>query len=128
MLDAYSLARPGRRTNAMRATMEAGIAMIEGRAVEARQGYADAQSRWQELGLATFLALSQLDLVETGAMEPAERRRAAEEARAFFERVGARPLIERLEAALARVPGTNPPSSAPRIAVAPIAAEQVQSS
>jgi hypothetical protein len=128
MLDAYSLARPGRRTNAMRATMEAGIAMIEGRGADGRRLYADAQSRWQELGLATFLALSQLDLVETGAMEPAERRRAAEEARALFERVGARPLIERLDAALARGPSTPPPSGTPRTAVDPRAIEQVRSS
>jgi hypothetical protein len=128
MLDAYSVARSGRRKDAMRATMEAGIAMLEGRSVEARQGYFDAQSRWHELGLPTWLALCQLDLVETGAMEPGERRRAAEEARAYFERVGAGPLIERLDAALARVPATTPPSNATRTAVAPSAVEQVQSS
>ena len=128
MLGAYSVARPGRRTDAMRATMEAGIAMLEGRGADGRRLYADAQSRWQELGLATFLALSQLDLVETGAMEPAERRRAAEEARAFFERMGARPLIERLDAALARVPSTTPPSNASRTAVDPSAVEQVRGS
>ena len=111
MLDAYSVARSGRRTEAVRATIEAGIAMLEGRTAEARQGYLDAQSRWHELGLPTWLALCQLDLLETGAMEPAERRRTADEARVFFERVGASPLIERLDAALARVPSTPPATS-----------------
>ena len=125
MLDAYSVARSGRRTDAMRATMEAGIAMLEGRTVDARQGYLDAQSRWHELGLPTWLAFCQLDLLETGAMEPAERRRAADEARAYFERVGAAPLITRLDAALARVPST-PPATSMRPPADPSAVATVQ--
>ena len=128
MLDAYTVAPPGRRTDAMRATMAAGIAMLEGHTAEARRGYFDAQSRWQDLGLATWLAYCQLDALETGALEPAERRRGAEEARLFFERVGAAPLIERLDAALARVPATTPPSDARRTVAAPTAVEQVKSS
>ena len=128
MLDAYSMARPGRRTDAMRATMGAGIAMLDGRTSDARQGYLDAQSRWHELGLPTWLALCQLDLVETGAMEPAERRRAGEEARAYFERVGAAPLIARLEAALARVPARTPGSTGERSVAAHAAVEQVPGS
>lgn len=79
-LAAHAPARPGRRPDAMRAMIEAGIAQVEGRGVEARRGYADAQRRWQELGLVTWLALTQTDIVETGAMELAERRRAAKEA------------------------------------------------
>src|SRR3990170_3672329 len=84
---------PGRRTDAVRSTMEAGIAMLEGRLPDARRLYADTLGRWQDLGLPTWLALCQLDIIETGALEPAERRRAADEARGFFERVGARPFI-----------------------------------
>ncbi len=125
MLDAYRVARPGRRTDAMRATMDAGIAIVEGRTADARRGYADAQARWQDLGLATWLALCQLDAVETGALEPPERRRAAEEARVFFERVGAPRLIERLDGALARVPAATPPPNARRTPVGPSAVEQV---
>ena len=94
--DAYRAARAGRRTTAMLVTLDAGIAMLEGDAPAARQRYGDALRRWEELGLPLWRALTQLDVVETGAMEPAERRRAAEEARAFFERVGAIPLAKRL--------------------------------
>ncbi len=100
-LAAYAGARPGRRSDAIRTTFGAGIAMLEGRAAEARQLYADAQRRWDELGLTTFLAFCRIDLLETGAMEPAERRRAADEARAFFEALGAAPLLARIDAALA---------------------------
>jgi class 3 adenylate cyclase len=101
-LDAYAAARVGRRTDAMRVTIEAGIAAVEGRASEARQRYGDAQRQWEELGLGTWLAFCRLDIVETGALEPAERRRAAGEAWAFFERMGATPLLRRLDAAEAR--------------------------
>jgi hypothetical protein len=105
MLEAHRIARPGRKTAADRTTIAAGIAMLEGHASDARRLYADALSQWQELGLGTWLAFCQLDVLETGAMEATERKRLAEEARAFFERVGARPFIERLDAALARQPG-----------------------
>jgi hypothetical protein len=74
-LDAYATARVGRRTDAMRVTIEAGIAAVEGGAHEARQRYGDAQRQWEELGLGTWLAFCRLDIVETGALEPAERRR-----------------------------------------------------
>ncbi len=126
MLDSYAMARPGRRTDAARRTMEAGIAMLEGRIPDARRLYADALGRWQDLGLPTWLALCQLDIVETGAMEPGERQRLAEEARSFFERVGARPFIERLDAALARELATSQSAGA-RTAVAESAVEQVPS-
>jgi hypothetical protein len=105
-LDAYATARVGRRTDAMRVTIEAGIAAVEGGAHEARQRYGDAQRQWEELGLGTWLAFCRLDIVETGALEPAERRRAAGEARAFFERMGATPLLRRLDAAEARAGST----------------------
>ncbi len=105
-LAAYEGARPGRRTDAQRVTVEAGIAMLEGRVAEARQLYADAQRQWDELGLTTWLAFCRIDLLETGAMEPAERRRAADAARAYFSGLGAAPLVARIDAALARRAGT----------------------
>jgi len=126
MLDGYKIARPGRRTDAVRSTVEAGIAMLEGRTPDARRLYADVLTRWQDLGLPTWLALCQLDIIETGALEPAERRRAADEARGFFERVGARPFIERLDAALAREPAATGSAGA-RTAVAESAVESVPS-
>jgi hypothetical protein len=47
-------------------------------------------------------------------MEPAERHRAAEEARAFFQRVGAEPLVRRLDAAIARWPTVADPRASAR--------------
>ncbi len=91
----------GRRTSATLETMDGGIAMLEGRTAEARAHYAEAQRAWREIGLDYTLALCDLDIVVTGAMEPAERRRAAEEARATFTRIGAEPFLDRLNAAVA---------------------------
>jgi tetratricopeptide (TPR) repeat protein len=101
MRDVFVSERAGRRTDAVLATVDAGIALLEGRSADARAGYADAQRRWRELGLSFWLAMCQLDVAETGAMEPDERRRAAAEAREIFERLRAQALIDRLDAALA---------------------------
>jgi hypothetical protein len=43
--------------------------------------------------------MTDLDVVITGAMEPAERHAAAEEARGILTRLKATPLLERLEQA-----------------------------
>jgi hypothetical protein len=106
--------------------MEAGIAIREGRSADGRRLYADALGRWQDLGLPTFLALCQLDVIETGALEPAERQRVTTEARAFFERVGATPFLARLDAALVRESAASP-SSATRTAVGPSGLEEAVS-
>ncbi|MBA3741189.1 MAG: hypothetical protein H0W98_08615, partial [Chloroflexi bacterium] len=103
MRAAHEIAIGGRRTTAIRETMDGGIAMLEGRAAEARAHYLEAQRLWRELGLNYLLAMCDLDIVVTGALEPAERRRAADEARTIFTRLRAQPLIDRLDAALAAV-------------------------
>jgi hypothetical protein len=105
--------RPGRRSDASRVTLDAAIAALEGRSGEARQLYAEAQVRWRELGLRHLLALCQLEMLIAGVGEPAERRRAAEEARAFWESVGAVALLARLDEAEARRPASAP-STSPR--------------
>ncbi len=45
--------------------------------------------------------MTDLDIVVAGAMEPDERRRAADEARDIFTELRAAALLERLDAALA---------------------------
>jgi len=77
--------------------------MLEGRAAAARAHYLEAQRLWRELGLNYWLAMCDLNIVVTGALEPAERRRAADEARGILTRLRAQPLIERLDAAIAAV-------------------------
>ena len=113
MREIFDGTRSGRRTDAVRATLDAGIAMLEGRAADARVGYADAQRRWRELGLPPWLAMCDLDIVVTGAMEPDERRRAADEAREIFERLRAQGLIDRLDAALAADGSRPAPAASP---------------
>lgn len=110
MRKAYEGERAGRRTDATLATIDAGIAMREGRSADARVGYADAQGRWRELQLPFWLAMCDLDIVITGAMQPDERRRATAEAREIFERLRAQGLIDRLDAALAASAEGQPPS------------------
>jgi tetratricopeptide (TPR) repeat protein len=100
MRDLFSVERAGRRTDAVLATVDAGIAMLEGRSADARNLYADALKRWRDLGLPFWLAMCELDIAITGAMEPDERRRAADEAREIFERLRAQALIDRLDTAL----------------------------
>jgi hypothetical protein len=104
MIEAWRGSRRGRYSSAIETTMEAGLAAIEGRRDDARVAYAEAQRELRELGVIVPLAMCQLDLVVVGAMEPAERQRAADEARASFERLGMRPYLERLERALAAKP------------------------
>ncbi|MGH2446261.1 MAG: adenylate/guanylate cyclase domain-containing protein [Candidatus Limnocylindria bacterium] len=98
---ASDAARPGRGTDADIATLEAGIAQLEGRTGDARARYADAQRLLRELGLDFRLAQCDLEIVITGAMEADERRRAADEAREIFTRLRATALLDRLDAALA---------------------------
>jgi class 3 adenylate cyclase/tetratricopeptide (TPR) repeat protein len=91
----------GRRNDALRKTVAAGIAMLEDRAGDARMLYAESQRELRELGTPFWVALTDLDVVITGAMQPDERRRAAAEAREILERLRATALLERLDAALA---------------------------
>jgi class 3 adenylate cyclase len=112
MRDAFEVAPPGRRTLALRKVMSGGIAMIEGRPAEARADYAEAQRLLRELGSRLWLGLTDLDIVITGAMEPDERRRAAEEAREIFTDLRAQALLDRLDAALnAQAPSTTASAS-----------------
>ncbi|MDP9270684.1 MAG: AAA family ATPase [Chloroflexota bacterium] len=96
-------ARPGNLTVARQRTMEAGIATLEGRIDEARRLYQEALVRWRDGGSRWEKALCQLDILTLGALEPAERQAAADEARTFFEEVGARPFLDRLDSSAGRI-------------------------
>jgi class 3 adenylate cyclase/tetratricopeptide (TPR) repeat protein len=113
-LDDYRRERKGRRTAAARMAMEGGLAALEGRRSEARTLYLEALRVYRELNLSWLVALTCLDAVIADALEPAERQRAADEARAIFERLGARPYLAQLDAVLERVPVAQPHRSAAR--------------
>jgi class 3 adenylate cyclase len=101
MRKAHEIAPTARQTTAERTAMDAGIAALEGRRPEARQLYGRAQQAFRELGSVLSLLLTDIDVVVTGSMEPDERQAAAEEAHALAERLGAPPLLARLERARA---------------------------
>jgi class 3 adenylate cyclase/tetratricopeptide (TPR) repeat protein len=124
-VEAHERARKGRVWAAQHAMLLGALAQLEGRSADARTHYAEALRTYRDLGLLLSLAECQLDIVRLGAMEPAERRAAADEARAFFQRVGATALLERLDDALGRDPALSPtqPSGAARKTGQPAAAE-----
>ncbi|MEO7119327.1 MAG: hypothetical protein ABIZ34_10190, partial [Candidatus Limnocylindrales bacterium] len=87
-----------------RITAWAGIAALEGRTDEAVDGFLDAISRTRAVGNDVIAAMVALDMVDLlGADHPATREPAAE-ARIVFERIGAKPYLERLDMVIARAP------------------------
>jgi hypothetical protein len=99
MRDAWSVQQPGRRSSTVRSMLDAGVAQLEGRTDEARRGYAEALAGWRSRGLRFELGLCALDVITCGAMDPDERRRVADEARAIFTELRAAPYLSRLDAA-----------------------------
>ena len=82
-------------------TLRAGIAALEGRVDDSRIHYRDALTRWRELRQEWLEALTCLDLVSLLGPDDPDAPAAADRAREVFERLGARPFLERLDAALA---------------------------
>ena len=101
----------GRRQDAFVAGMDGGIAALEGRHAEARARFAEARRLHTEMKTDFWLAMTDLDIVITGAMEPAERREAANEAREIFTRLRAAALLEKLDTALGTT-ATSPVTTA----------------
>jgi hypothetical protein len=81
----------------MRQTLHAGLLALEGRVEEAATGYLAAARRWRELEVWFELALSQYDFAATIGTKHPDARAAAEEARQIFTRLGAKPMLQRLD-------------------------------
>jgi hypothetical protein len=81
----------------MRQTLHAGLLALEGRADEAAQGYVVAARRWRELETWFELALSQFDFAMSVGPNHPDAKAAAEEAHQIFTRLGAKPMLKRLE-------------------------------
>ncbi len=88
---------------ANRITARAGIAALEGRRDDAVTAYGEALRRFRALGLDFELARTALDLVLLVGPGTPEAVAAANEARTIFDRLGARPYLERLDAAMRNV-------------------------
>jgi hypothetical protein len=103
-----------------RSSIEAGLAALEGRTADALALYRDTLRSWSALKLAWDEALTVIDMIAfLGAGEP-EVHSAAEGARQTLTRLGARPYLDRLEAALA---GS---STRPSVKPAPAARERTE--
>jgi tetratricopeptide (TPR) repeat protein len=91
-----------------RMTLRAGLAALEGRAVDALGQYREVLRGWRDLGLAWDEALTEIDMATL--LDPAEPevRTAAESARQILVRLGAKPYLARLDAAMARSTSAEP--------------------
>jgi class 3 adenylate cyclase/tetratricopeptide (TPR) repeat protein len=90
----------GRVVETRRITIRAGLAALDGLAAESVASYRDALRAWKELGLANDEALTALDMAILLGPSVPEVGPPAAAARAFFARVGARPLLARLDEAM----------------------------
>ena len=113
------------------ATLRAGLAALEGRRAEAIAGYREALRGWRSLGLAFDEALAGLDLAILLApteREMTEAPAAIATARETLARLGAPPLLARLDAApgpTTNCPGAETPGpSAPLEPAAEVAADR----
>lgn len=99
------------------ATLRAGIAALEGRRADAIAGYREALRGWRALGLAFDEAMAALDmaiLLAPSEREMAEAASVIGAARETLTRIGARPLLARLESvpAVTRDPAPVAPAGA----------------
>ena len=101
---------------ARRMTIRAGLAALDGRVVEAVGLYRDALQAWRGLGLQVDEALTGIDMAIL--LDPAlpEVRTAADDTRRILVRLGASPLLARLDAALQAGDRPGTPEATPRAA------------
>jgi class 3 adenylate cyclase/tetratricopeptide (TPR) repeat protein len=91
--------QPGRVSAVVRREIEAALAALAGRRAESLAGFVDAIRRWHELGAEFEAAICALDLVIMLGTTMPEARTAADEAAGLFRRLGAEPMLERLNEA-----------------------------
>ena len=92
---------------------EAGIAALEGRVEDAVAGYRAALERLDAIHMGWLTALLGFEFVALVGDHPAAREAAAR-SREIFERVGARPWLDKLDAVLASVSAAPARPAAPR--------------
>ena len=89
-------------TNAHRIAARAGLAALEGKGDAATAGYREALQRYRALGLDFMVAKTVLVSVVLGTSASVETEAAAQEARATFERLRARPYLDQLADAMSK--------------------------
>ncbi len=99
-LDASGL--HGSTAELQRAGIRAGLAALQGRPVEALRLYRQVSQGWRDSGFLWLETLTAIDMaILLGPIEP-EVRAAADSARETLTRLGAKPFVERLDAAMDR--------------------------
>ena len=99
-LDAFAaLNAHGPAIDLRRTTILAGLAALDGRPAEALAQYREALRGWEAIGLSWEMALTAIDMVTL--LDPAEPEvsAATERAREILRGLGARPFLDRLDAA-----------------------------
>jgi len=94
-----------------RMTVRAGLAALEGRSADALAQYREAMRGWHDVGLAWDEALTGIDMATLLDPSEPEVRAAAEATRQILVRVGAKPYIARLDAAMGRSTSAEPSTS-----------------
>jgi len=103
-------------TRAARIAARAGIAALDGRREEAIARYQDALARYRAVNQDFDLACTGLDFVFLVGPQESLALTTADEARAILARVGARPYLDRLEAALSRPAAAAKPTQSDLVA------------
>jgi class 3 adenylate cyclase/tetratricopeptide (TPR) repeat protein len=86
-----------------RKTIRAGLAAREGRPAEALLLYREVLRGWRDVGLSWDEALTGIDMATLLDPSDPEVRTAAESTRAILVRLGAKPFLERMDAAMGRL-------------------------
>jgi hypothetical protein len=90
-----------------RTTIRAGITALEGRTAESIALYREARDGWRDVAVPWEEALTGIDMATVlDSLEP-EVQTAAARSREILTNLRAAPFLQRLEASLARVPGTG---------------------
>ena len=84
--------------SAERVAMRAALAALEGRTTDAHMGYREALDRWRDLGLDWDEALTGLEMATVLDRGEPDVAAAIGRSREIFERLRARPFLERLAA------------------------------
>ncbi len=93
-----------------RTTLQAAVAALEGRTIEALALYRDALHGWSELGIVWDEVLTAIDMATVLDPSEPEVQAAAMAARETLVRLGALPFIERLDVRLAEAEGHDTPA------------------
>ncbi|MEO6577432.1 MAG: adenylate/guanylate cyclase domain-containing protein [Candidatus Limnocylindria bacterium] len=102
----------GRLVDANRGAIRAAIEAIAGRRAEALAGYRHVVTELDDMDVRFHLALNAIDMCVALGPDDPEVRTQVDRARATLEELGARPLLDRLEAAVRETPPTAGASTA----------------